>query len=99
MSLKIAARISNCSPSRRVTAEILTSDFHDGFDLACILVERNEVYDTIHATSRHFNHITNAIERIARLRYRIAGSYDLDRKSTRLNSSHLVISYAVFCLK
>src|SRR5256885_17190655 len=23
----------------------------------------------------------------------------LDRKSTRLNSSHLVISYAVFCLK
>src|SRR5688500_20092487 len=23
----------------------------------------------------------------------------LDRKSTRLNSSHLIISYAVFCLK
>src|SRR5947207_10751767 len=35
---------------------------------------------------------------------RIAGSYVerwyvLDRKSTRLNSSHTVISYAVFCLK
>src|SRR5688500_7840363 len=33
-----------------------------------------------------------------------AGAFDyvqkpLDRKSTRLNSSHLVISYAVFCLK
>src|ERR1022692_5008227 len=27
------------------------------------------------------------------------GKYHLDRKSTRLNSSHLVISYAVFCLK
>src|SRR5256885_11161135 len=27
------------------------------------------------------------------------GQYDADRKSTRLNSSHLVISYAVFCLK
>src|SRR5256885_3317905 len=25
--------------------------------------------------------------------------YGADRKSTRLNSSHLVISYAVFCLK
>src|SRR5256885_7972779 len=25
--------------------------------------------------------------------------HDRDRKSTRLNSSHLVISYAVFCLK
>src|SRR2546426_74036 len=26
-------------------------------------------------------------------------AWTLDRKSTRLNSSHLVISYAVFCLK
>src|ERR1039457_4813882 len=26
------------------------------------------------------------------------GVADIDRKSTRLNSSHLVISYAVFCL-
>src|SRR5262245_65313719 len=30
-------------------------------------------------------------------RARAAG--DIDRKSTRLNSSHLGISYAVFCLK
>src|SRR3712207_8711168 len=29
----------------------------------------------------------------------IALSPDLDRKSTRLNSSHANISYAVFCLK
>src|SRR5256885_10407468 len=27
------------------------------------------------------------------------GCRPVDRKSTRLNSSHLVISYAVFCLK
>src|SRR5256885_6649913 len=27
------------------------------------------------------------------------GAVYVDRKSTRLNSSHLVISYAVFCLK
>src|ERR1022692_4120315 len=27
------------------------------------------------------------------------GAVAVDRKSTRLNSSHLVISYAVFCLK
>src|SRR5438034_1567406 len=27
------------------------------------------------------------------------GTLELDRKSTRLNSSHTVISYAVFCLK
>src|SRR5205814_7181969 len=30
---------------------------------------------------------------------RAAVSLELDRKSTRLNSSHLGISYAVFCLK
>src|SRR2546426_6942703 len=34
----------------------------------------------------------------ARLRQGIGG-HVVDRKSTRLNSSHLVISYAVFCLK
>src|SRR5690625_6563608 len=27
------------------------------------------------------------------------GQYTLNRKSTRLNSSHVAISYAVFCLK
>src|SRR5256885_2424320 len=30
---------------------------------------------------------------------RIPQRHGADRKSTRLNSSHLVISYAVFCLK
>src|SRR5256885_10421211 len=30
---------------------------------------------------------------------RLPNPWTLDRKSTRLNSSHLVISYAVFCLK
>src|SRR5437868_12474970 len=36
-----------------------------------------------------------------RLRRGVAGqrSRQLDRKSTRLNSSHVSISYAVFCLK
>src|SRR5256885_11777965 len=33
------------------------------------------------------------------LRGQQAGVFRIDRKSTRLNSSHLVISYAVFCLK
>src|SRR5256885_6530754 len=33
------------------------------------------------------------------LRFVVPASAGIDRKSTRLNSSHLVISYAVFCLK
>src|SRR5437588_2194386 len=37
--------------------------------------------------------------RRARTDPRQAGGHARDRKSTRLNSSHTVISYAVFCLK
>src|SRR2546426_5102905 len=33
------------------------------------------------------------------LEHQVGGPGRRDRKSTRLNSSHLVISYAVFCLK
>src|SRR5256885_12617830 len=33
------------------------------------------------------------------LRGNVKENDQIDRKSTRLNSSHLVISYAVFCLK
>src|SRR5256885_11953754 len=37
------------------------------------------------------------VHRVGTTRHQVAT--DEDRKSTRLNSSHLVISYAVFCLK
>src|SRR5256885_3274393 len=47
------------------------------------------------------NHAANRIPLVRRqrrqARLRLRG--EIDRKSTRLNSSHLVISYAVFCLK
>src|ERR1035441_2354127 len=33
-----------------------------------------------------------------RMNWALAGAIIVDRKSTRLNSSHLGISYAVFCL-
>src|SRR3989454_6577149 len=40
------------------------------------------------------------VAELARWEVRLAASHEPgDRKSTRLNSSHLVISYAVFCLK
>src|SRR2546426_3094381 len=41
------------------------------------------------------------VAQVARIdvKLQIGSSTDSDRKSTRLNSSHLVISYAVFCLK
>src|SRR2546426_9384824 len=42
---------------------------------------------------------TEAPRRSRRTRWRPPRTRSRDRKSTRLNSSHLVISYAVFCLK
>src|SRR5207244_5430830 len=38
--------------------------------------------------------LDNLLERDTTVRFQI-----IDRKSTRLNSSHQIISYAVFCLK
>src|SRR5438132_4748518 len=38
-------------------------------------------------------------DRAFNLDNQMGGGARLDRKSTRLNSSHTVISYAVFCLK
>src|SRR2546426_7050631 len=41
-----------------------------------------------------------AVKKTGRKRLIFGGLHtEIDRKSTRLNSSHLVISYAVFCLK
>src|SRR5688500_19289816 len=43
---------------------------------------------------------STALDRARRLdRHSAERAAPADRKSTRLNSSHLVISYAVFCLK
>src|SRR5438034_8667550 len=40
-----------------------------------------------------------ALGRKHNVKFEASGGINLDRKSTRLNSSHTVISYAVFCLK
>src|SRR5258708_30460070 len=39
------------------------------------------------------------LQDLGNLRAAVAVAIALDRKSTRLNSSHQIISYAVFCLK
>src|SRR2546427_5667616 len=48
---------------------------------------------------RHFDGIADYGLRIADRRQESAEGLGRDRKSTRLNSSHSQISYAVFCLK
>src|SRR5689334_23581935 len=54
--------------------------------------------------SRTLSKFVTQISEINRMRLILESQYqshpiDLDRKSTRLNSSHSSISYAVFCLK
>src|SRR5690349_22804727 len=50
------------------------------------------------SAARHSSRILHyAVE--STLRFTPALFVDIDRKSTRLNSSHVEISYAVFCLK
>src|SRR2546426_1899345 len=64
-----------------------------------VLPELRQLVEEQHATVREA-HFPGPRERAAadqpRIRDRVVRG---DRKSTRLNSSHLVISYAVFCLK
>src|SRR3989454_6647523 len=43
--------------------------------------------------------VVNLTLDVGDLKEQITVTEEADRKSTRLNSSHLVISYAVFCLK
>src|SRR5947209_17253306 len=47
----------------------------------------------------HRDCVLRVVPHAARHRPRRGGRGDQDRKSTRLNSSHANISYAVFCLK
>src|SRR5688500_20031318 len=81
------------------TPEIYTLSLHDALPISGVAVGTSGlVYaHTRHATSRAgdpapHDHVLVG-SGITRPRCRI------DRKSTRLNSSHLVISYAVFCLQ
>src|SRR5438132_10803328 len=56
-------------------------------------------YTTLFRSSRH-REVLGSIEQACLCRLSVAAcAPELDRKSTRLNSSHTVISYAVFCLK
>src|SRR5262245_65124545 len=70
-----------------VTAELTGPGFaHDRFSTGHIFIQANPL-------------IKND-ELKLRSRYGLSYIYpEIDRKSTRLNSSHLGISYAVFCLK
>src|SRR5260221_5493297 len=60
-------------------------------------------YTTLFRSAHHMQHAAalgrQQLQAHEGLHARHVDAVDGDRKSTRLNSSHTVISYAVFCLK
>src|SRR5256885_14817195 len=82
------------------TTEIYTLSLHDALPISW----REEVGDELpdqplplaELNAKHWAWLS--AEYHAR-KHSTTGRVPRDRKSTRLNSSHLVISYAVFCLK
>src|SRR3712207_8885670 len=70
---------------------------HRAGDLAAqvdLAVLHQLVHESEHVTSEHLTGV------VRERRRQVDGAEDAeDRKSTRLNSSHANISYAVFCLK
>src|SRR5438874_4540039 len=77
--------------------EIYTLSLHDALPICLVFSDATVVDDEGRATGRRLWE-TVGLRRAERERLR-AGKSVGDRKSTRLNSSHVEISYAVFCLK
>src|SRR5699024_11375846 len=66
-----------------------------------LLIEKQYSDETLKAYSEDLQHFVDFIDETGGAKsFKEIGSNDVqDRKSTRLNSSHVSISYAVFCLK
>src|SRR3712207_7634532 len=76
------------------TTEIYTLSLHDALPILSDPVRR-ETRNTSGAISRLSSRMTSDAITLSATRIALM----IDRKSTRLNSSHANISYAVFCLK
>src|SRR2546426_8980491 len=72
------------------TTEIYTLSLHDALPISRLEPEHRLIRPVRFATRRVENPQRRVADNVPAAR---------DRKSTRLNSSHLVISYAVFCLE
>src|SRR5690348_17878779 len=84
------------------TAEVYTLSLHDALPILCRRPPpRAALGLRPHQGCRRVGR-ASAVPRVVGRAHRVAlrrRRWQLDRKSTRLNSSHPSISYAVFCLK
>src|SRR5256885_4960275 len=81
------------------TTEIYTLSLHDALPISEHLVDRR--VERRDDCGRQVGGADDSIplHAVEALVTQLLERRHIDRKSTRLNSSHLVISYAVFCLK
>src|SRR5439155_25431820 len=81
------------------TTDIYTLSLHDALP---IFLQRDDFSELLRRRRRRHCRRRHCRRGRSRRRFRSARDRRLrnrDRKSTRLNSSHVAISYAVFCLK
>src|SRR2546426_5732752 len=76
------------------TTEIYTLSLHDALPISSPAEPHLKRHSISHSMPRRTRRVTKSLPTPPRPSSKMG-----DRKSTRLNSSHLVISYAVFCLK
>src|SRR5690625_4169961 len=85
-------------------AEKIQADGGEAIFIACDVGDKKQVDDLIAAAVAAFGSVDIAVANAGIVHASDfleleEEDFDRDRKSTRLNSSHVAISYAVFCLK
>src|SRR5690349_25025076 len=92
-----AARQSALCNHDAAPPELYTLSLHDALPISCA----RSLSSVFHSRSCYTDHPWRADDAGAQRATRELGrgGAERDRKSTRLNSSHVEISYAVFCLK
>src|SRR5205807_9697154 len=99
-SLTLSSILSFFLPDPAPT-EFYTLSLHDALPI-CLLQVHHARFSDSKTRDRVGQQLLDRLDFVHLSRCRVQRSpllADSDRKSTRLNSSHLVISYAVFCLK
>src|SRR5207302_9799939 len=79
------------------TPEISTLSLHDALPILQHDLAQHRGHDAGRAFADHVFDLREILFQHAP--FVVGNTRDVDRKSTRLNSSHVKISYAVFCLK
>src|SRR5690242_21360323 len=75
------------------TTEIYTLSLHDALPIWSKQAEHEAIEDRVVVMARELFEVDHPGLHL------LVSPFFIDRKSTRLNSSHMSISYAVFCLK